>query len=359
MPRDADILAMRKIGGMSNSAIADFYGLNQDSVRKRGNRAAEKPANHVHLIETLLASGGLRSTAEERLQIKTEEHAAAFEASQEELRKRGGVARIVWTGDAHFPTVRLDALDLALQIIADLQPDYVITLNDLFNNSTHGKHPKFDRPEETAWARDVELAVETVSFWHGGILHFAPNAKLLGLMGNHDRWMIYDLWERRDMPFSASNALWFWECMEEQGVILPIFDPMRENILQMSPGLKLVHGVSAASRDTTVASATLNRCAGSAYTNDQGVFYHTCSGHVHRDFKVNMFGVSHTNFGTLGTLDPAYMKHRPNGWTLGIGVIEYEPGGRWVESEPVRFTPDGNSLRAHFRGRRFTTELRK
>lgn len=338
--RDSDLLYYHRQYRVTAETLAAQFNLSVASVRGRLSRAAADPATNLQVMRRLMENPEAETASYQEIQRKTRAAQNRLDALLNE-REQDRIV-ILWTGDVHLPNTRHDAAELTVQIAAAYKPDIVITMNDLFDNGMFGAHTNYDKPKQKQWSKDFYRVNQTAASWHAA-LRSASGGQLVGLMGNHDVWALRFLMERDD-PLNDIDALVWYNMLESQGVLLPSFDPREENVIKVSPGLKLVHGVSASANNLSLAASTLNKLSGTDDTGDSGIFYNTAAGHVHRDFEVEMYGVTHWNFGCLSK-NPSYMKHTPH-WNLGVGIIYAGRNTRKVTAERIRFTRNGSELRA-------------
>jgi hypothetical protein len=356
---DFEFLRRHLTTGERGERLAEFFNVTPSAARGQLSRAYNSPMNRRAGFEILRNTTPLTSTTQRLIDETVTTNKTAFEERLQKDALEGGYKRLFWFGDLHWGGsggARLDTLELAFMIAEDAKADYWTALNDFFDHAQYSRHEDRRTLSEKIWDADPALAGRTFAFTVAQMKAVAPNSRPLDLWGNHDRWALLSYYQRQDGSNDYAIAS-FFITLRNAGVDVTHFDPYRENVIKLSPGLKIVHGISASGNDHSVGKATIEALAGSAETGDSGISYNTASGHVHRDFITDYAGVRHYNFGTLGTLHPNYLKHKPNKWQWGVGVIDYDPAGRTVQGEPIRFVAQGKRLTATWRGKHYETAL--
>ena len=125
MTSDLNLYRLHHVDGLSYIDIAAKYELDPDSVRGRISRVSL--ADRMRLMEDIATKAPLENTflAKQREIIARSE--AEFESRQETLQIYDGEApyTAVFVSDLHLPYTDWKAAQLALEIISDLQPDFV------------------------------------------------------------------------------------------------------------------------------------------------------------------------------------------------------------------------------------------
>jgi hypothetical protein len=87
-------------------------------------------------------------------------------------------------GDVHFPWENAATLERIYEIVAEVQPDAVVQMGDLFDLYSASKYP---RSHNLMTARDEKLQgrAKAVAFWDR-VRSAAPRAERYQLLGNHD-----------------------------------------------------------------------------------------------------------------------------------------------------------------------------
>lgn len=353
MTTDYDIRRLHIVEGWSKEEIADMLRHSNSSVRGRVSRASIEA--RVAIARELAETQPLTNTGVERQKAVLRRSMAAFEAKQLELQARGGMASGVFISDTHIPYAHWAAMTLALHIVEYVQPDYISAMNDLFDFEGYGRWGDDRSPAQRLWSDDIENGLAVADEIHEAYHRVAPEALLLQVQGNHDNWMYHHIRTVSRNGFSEHNIAQFMEKLEAQGVAQFVDGAnKKENIVQLSPGLKWVHGISASVNNRTVAQATVNACAGRG--EEEGIFFNTVAGHTHRSHETSANGVTHWNSGALCSHDPRYLKHRPR-WDTAIVVNRFDPKSRYTEGTVIKFRERGGHLTARYDGVEFDTPL--
>ena len=246
---------------------------------------------------------------------------------------------------------------MLLQILEFFSEDiaYYSSMNDLLDFEEHGQWEQLPHEQKNMFYSNIQNTYTLIKIVTMAVKRKIPHAQLIGLTGNHDIRILNAL-RGNTTGHSERLVLEYMSVLKELGILQFANGTKREPIVQISDGLKWVHGVSAAKNDSTIIKNTIEQCAGSDLTLDAGILYHTVSGHVHRPFLGTHMGVTHANSGCGCSLDPQYMKHVSNRWRLGIVITEFEVDGRGVDSTPVTFTRRGNELVTSYKGVPFRTQ---
>jgi hypothetical protein len=355
MPTDYQIRRMHVIDGWSKETIADMLGHSADSIRGRVSRA--DLADRVKIIQELAEKQPLKNLGVEKQHDIIRRSERAFALKQEELKARGTMATAIFVSDLHVPYLNYPALQLMLEIVAEIKPDYYSAFNDFFDFEGYSSWDDNRPPAARLWSDDIWNAIAVAREIHAALDRVAPEMTKLQVQGNHDNWMYHHIRSTSKNGFSEhSIATFMWE-MEQQGILqFSNGANKQENIVQLSPGLKWVHGVGASKSPLAVAKSVQDACAGREDTGDEGTYYYTVSGHTHRPFELPINGVKHWNSGTLGTHDPHYMKHRPH-WGTAIVINRFDPNSRFTVGEVVEFKRRGGHLVARYDGVDFDVPL--
>ena len=347
MTSDLNLYRLHHVDGLSYIDIAAKYELDPDSVRGRISRVSL--ADRMRLMEDIATKAPLENTflAKQREIIARSE--AEFESRQETLQIYDGEApyTAVFVSDLHLPYTDWKAAQLALEIISDLQPDYVSGYNDLFDFTGYGRWLDTRPPAAQLWDDNIDNAIKTSAEWHRSIKRFSPDSLILQVLGNHDKWLFQYLRTERN-GFTEKNVYDFMAAMEQQGVLqFTNAETNAENVVTISPGLKWVHGASTAMLLSTVGKNTIERMG------ENGVYFNTVSGHTHRSGEIKHLGVKHWNAGKLCIDNMSYLKH-PGNWDTGIVVNEFWATTREARGTVVDFKRRGSTLTAEYKGVKYT-----
>lgn len=321
------------------------------TIRRGRKKLAQEVASAADFHATLNKAPSYTTPSEDRQSAVIARSRAAFQnwqAQQEQF------VKLTFVSDVHLPYQDDRAINLLCQIIADYKPDVRVALSDVFDFQEYSKNWADARsPASRLWASDIQNAVDL----HGNFIRMLDSAHPavnVGVMGNHDRRLIHFL--KQDAGSAADITIaWWMEELEKQGVWQFTRDATQENIVQMSPGLKLVHGVSASADASTVAKKTIQKCGGNLGSGDAGVFYHVAFGHDHRFIIREYNGVMAMGAPCLCYLNPHYAKHPPN-WHQGVLLIRYDPNGRMVAPDYIQFYEQGKKRIAFWGDRQYTSD---
>lgn len=318
----------------------------ESSIRGRISRATL--GDRVAIAKELANRQPLFNEGDERQKAVIRRSEAKLEEFQAGLRERGTIATGIFRSDMHLPYTNWPALHLYLLLVENIQPDYISGLNDFFDHTGYGRWPDTRTPAAKLWDNDIVNALRTAREIHAAERKAAPGHLNVGVAGNHDIWLFENLRKVAQSGYSEHNVAHFMEEMEKQGVLqFTAGVNKRENIVQLSPGLKWTHGQSAAANIQSVAKAVQNLCRGR--DEEEGIFFYTVGGHTHRAGEVHLNGVKHWNSGTLGTEDPHYMKAKPH-WNVAVVVNRFDPNSRYTEGDIVEFKRRGGHLVARYDG---------
>lgn len=358
MVTKAEMLYQHVIEGISREDLVDLHDTNMDRVRGTLSKAwadADTVENTLTSAITHFNGQGSYRLGQQNI---IDDSTRTFEDHRASLKETGGTYLAVFSSDKHLPYVRVDAFMLELQILEAIgeKVAYWSSLNDMFDFAEHGKWDVEPHEMNAIYQSDIGYVLRLADIIHMAVKRRAPYALLLGLTGNHDIRIFRRL--RKEMDgYSEKRVLEFMTEMQRQGVLMFSNSSQVEPIIRLSDGLKWVHGISASKLDSTITKNAIEKAKGSPITGDEGVLYHTVSGHVHRSFVNNYMGVTHANAGCGCSLTPSYMKHEP-AWNLGIVISEFDAGGRGVNSVPVDFIEKGNELIAQYKGQHFSVPLK-
>lgn len=258
------------------------------------------------------------------------------------------------------------AMDVALQVVRELQPDVIVNLGDVVDLPEFSRHP-----QEPGFARTTQRSIDRAHSWLAEQRANSPEAQIVLLEGNHDRRLEKAIVQNAQSAFGLQRAnvpeswpvlsLPFLLRMDEIGV--EYIEGYPANIFWINDNLACIHGHKARSGGSTAA----------AVVNDErsSIIF----GHIHRIEMQHQTrrirSGSRTNLATcpgcLCRIDGAVpgfksstdIYGRPvqswENWQQGIAVVSYEEGDGpfHVELVPIH---SGTCL---FRGKTYTasTEL--
>lgn len=358
MVTQAEMLYQHVIEEFSREQLKEIHDTPMDRIRGTLSKAWDNPKAVEHILETAIKDYKGQSSYRLAQQNIIDKARNELHQHREILRERGGSYLAVFASDKHLPYIRTDAFMLELQILDDIGKAvaYYSGLNDLYDFGIFGKWVDEPNEEVSMWTSDIQYLLRLSGIIYKAVQRKAPYAKILGITGNHDKRILQHF--RKEMDgYSEKRVLEFMQELEAQGLLWLTNSSKVEPIITLSDGLKWAHGVSASKLDNTVSKNTIEKAQGRPETNDEGVLYHTVSGHLHRSFKGNYMGVTHANSGCGCHLTPAYMTHEPQ-WNLGIVISEFDASGRGVYSTVVDFKQEGNALTAVYNGKKYQVEAK-
>lgn len=373
MPSDKELYLHHKVNGESYQDIADAFNLNVDSVRSRINRVPLSV--QVQAAQKLSTLRPLKSPAVLRQEAVVDRCQYIFSAMQETLKARGRPFYAVFISDLHIPNTNWAAVELATQLIIACQPAYISAMNDLFDFQGYSNWGDNRTAAERLWSSDLETAYAVTRHLYDLWRKAAPDSMLLQVQGNHDNWLFNYLRNKVAEGIGERVIADFMEEMETQGV--KMLSRHGQNVVKISPGLKWLHGISAAKNMSTVAKNTLQAMRGEG--DEAGIWYNTVAGHTHRALNGYQHGgVRHWNSGTmmqyssdltttgtglLITADgnqslefPTYLKNKPH-WDTGIVINLVDPNSRQVGGWYIDFYREGDALCAIWEGNKYKVQL--
>lgn len=314
----------------------------------------------------LLEQGGLLRTntptyvspSQERLTTFMDNCHKVFLKDLQQDKRRNEPTRLLYISDEHAPYDDPRVRNLLCKIGSEFKPHYRTVWNDGFDFQEYTTRWVDSRsPAAKLWTSDIQNAIDYQCAIQDEYDDAMPETRKLPLPGNHDiRLQVY-LQERSENTRDFVLAE-FYEQLYDR-VRMPLFS-LEENIIQMSPGLKLIHGVFAAQNRGNTASKHLKLLAGKSYEEDSGVFYNSVHGHTHRAYVHEEFGVTCYVSGMACRVDdsyPFYIKCKRPDWDQAAVLVTYLPNERRVAGEILRFFPKGgNKLACIWRGNQYVSD---
>lgn len=146
------------------------------------------------------------------------------------------------------------AMDVALQIIADVQPELIVNLGDLVDLPEFSRHP-----QEPGFARTTQRSIDRAHEWLASQRASSPEAKIVLLEGNHDRRLEKAIVQNAQSAFGLQRA-----CVPESWPVLSLPFLLRmddidveyiegypANIFWINDNLACVHGHKTRSSGST------------------------------------------------------------------------------------------------------------
>lgn len=229
------------------------------------------------------------------------------------------------------------AMAVALQVIADLQPDLIVNLGDFLDLASFGKYlqePGFANTTQKAINRGYRFLVEQKTA--------SPNAEMVLLEGNHDQRLLRSIMVNSIAAFGLHRAekpdnwpvlsIPFLLRLDELGVTFVDGYPGGE--FWINDNLRCIHGVKVRSNASTADAVVKEERVSSIF------------GHIHRiEMQYKTVNTRHGfktrlafSPGTLARIDGAVPStnggvdswgkpvKRYENWQQGVGVVYYEDG---------------------------------
>ena len=252
------------------------------------------------------------------------------------------------------------AMDLAMQIVTELQPDVIVNLGDLVDLPEFSRHP-----QEPGFARTTQRSIDRAHNWLAQQRASSPEAEIVLLEGNHDRRLEKAIVLNAQSAFGLQRAnvpeswpvlsLPFLLRMDELNI--QYLEGYPANIYWINDSLACIHGHKTRSGGSTAAAVVGDERSSIIF------------GHIHRiEMQHQTRRVrsgSRTNLaacpGCLCRVDGAVPGFKAStdiygrsvqsweNWQQGIAVVYYEEGEGFfhVELVPIH---DGTCI---FRGKTY------
>lgn len=231
----------------------------------------------------------------------------------------------VFISDVHIPYTDWTALNLALQIIHDFDPDYITGLNDVFDFQEYGRWQDLRSPAARLWDSDIQNPLNAHGAYMRMLKDAAPNAVVEGIVGNHDSRM-YRYLREQATSLSDWTTKHFIAELSKQGLVV---STLREEPRYLTGSLVLTHGTFATANVGTTAAKTVEAYGTKQYADESGKYYNTIAGHDHRVYVIPANGVTAYGNGCLCRTDMDYLKTPPN-WQLGITLFYSNDNKTWA-----------------------------
>lgn len=332
--------------------IASDLNFQYDSVRGRLSRARHDTKARAALVKVLAQNApNIPLSVKRQLDVMAKSQAEFEMWSDTDADRRG-----MFVSDLHAPYTRFDAYELTLQIMEWFKPHAVTALNDGLDNKGYGQHEDNDAVYQQLWRGDFANARKLQSTMHSDFQSLmTDNGKLLGLMGNHDRWL-FDFWRKNDPQTAEAKIADYMESLYVEDGVLQFSRGLLENTIHLSDGLVWVHGISSSKNAMSRARNAL------AYYFNDGRAKSVVQGHLHDAFQiqgsqVGYRGVTFTQNGMQRNADPEWLHKNMPDWKLSVTLCEYNPA-RWEHDvHLITFEPKRDKLVAQFRGLEWTVNL--
>ena len=270
-----------------------------------------------------------------------------WQDAQVALQRLGRPVRLAKVADQHHPYADPAALDLAMQIVHEFEPDVLPALDDFFDFPSFSSFASARPAFKLRWDGNLENAVEHHRAVMASWSDVAPDAVMPSLMGNHER----RLWRylRKNASAASEYALGkFIEDLTSHGILFLGEDA---DELELSPGLIIMHGRYATKNTATALKNTMDL---------YGYHRNVLMGHIHRLASLTKSGADYTvtamASGCLTELRPHYNPRHQN-WQHGIALAYYDSNSRDTALYNVEFIRSGGYLRAFWNQKEFRSKL--
>jgi len=159
--------------------------------------------------------------------------------------------------DDYDPFHDEQAMNVAMQIVAKLQPDVIVNLGDLVDLPEFSRHP-----QEPGFARTTQRSIDRAHSWLAQQRASSPDAEIVLLEGNHDRRLEKSIVQNSQSAFGLQRAnvpkswpvlsLPFLLRMDELNI--QYLEGYPANIYWINDGLACIHGHKARSGGSTAAA---------------------------------------------------------------------------------------------------------
>lgn len=361
MPTDRQIFISRHTDYADVKRDADVakymavkYDMSEDGLRGTISRS-NTVANRLALTKALTNPQDVDPSVKTQKRI-IEQSNKWFNAQQTWLETLLREAVGVFISDKHNPYSRHDAWELTIQILDDMpQVDYISVQNDWNDNRGYGRWDDTRSAREKVWSQDFEYSLRLELNDYATLKMVAPNAMLLAIMGNHDKWLYK--YHRTQNPQGAEYEIAsLMQKLHDAGV-QQFTRGFHENALRLSEGLIWVHGLWSAKRSTSNARNAVRKFTKNGVASSV-VFGHTHRGSITDGRDIDINGITIVNNHSLcRNTDIEFIQlGTANDWTLGMTVCYFSPESRDTRFDLIQFHERGSELVAHYNGKRYTTE---
>lgn len=258
---------------------------------------------------------------------------AGIAASEERIPSE--VTKVFWKTDEHVPFHDMQAIELAMKICSDFDPDILPAGSD---GMDHYSISKYDKDPGRLKAGGLQDEIDIWKSIERGWNQAAPNAERLMILGNHEERLTKYIWKHPELHGLDALSVKNLYGLDGLGI-------------KQAPNNEIVvfntlfhHGERVSKYSAYTAKAELEDLA---YGMDS-ITGHTHRGGIH--FRTTVHGIRQSIEGfCLCDLEPPYMT-RPN-WQQGVVLAEITAHS--AHYEPVPFIRDGSRLVARWRGKEY------
>jgi hypothetical protein len=298
-------------------------------------KAAHNATVELRLVEPV-------APRKNRPQLEAEGH-DRWEAERARIRGLKRWARLAFVSDQHRPYHDPYAVELALRVVEDFDPDVMPGLSDWFDFKPYRRTTEGNAIFNTIWPEGLGQAVDEHGRWMREVKDAAPRAVFPSILGNHGFWLFRFL-EANARGVSDYALVHFIEELIGQGLIWMGSDL---DEIELAPAFMMLHGRYATKNLNTTVKNTWE-----LYGNQCSVV----AGHAHRDIAMTkrgkLYNIEGAISGCLCTLKAHYSRHQTM-WTQGVVLAYYDPNGFGVNLHKVSFSPSGGDLVAHWANKEY------
>lgn len=217
--------------------------------------------------------------------------------------------------DIHYPEHSVESIDLVKQVIADIQPNYVVYQGDQLDlavishwNKDKKRKVELKRLKEDYVGFDKEIMTPIEKITN-------RKTKFVWVIGNHEDWV---------QQYLDKNP-------ELEGIIEPeVCLNLKKRGYEIVPlnghyklgKLSVIHGLYTNKYHAAKTSEVFSKSV---------CYGHTHAPQTHSNVKAMDVTDYHAAYGLgcLCNLSPSYMKNRPSAWIHGFGVVYIFPNGNF------------------------------
>lgn len=231
----------------------------------------------------------------------------------------------------------VDAMNVALQIVQDVQPDLIVNIGDFLDLPSFSKYK-----QEPTFQRTTQAAVNTGHTWLGEQRSNAPDAEIILFQGNHDIRLEDQIMNHLAAAYGLQRANlpeeWpvlsvpYLLRLEELGV--QYIDGYPANSYWVNDRLVCIHGSKVRSTGSTAAAEVDDERVSVIFGHIHRIEQHFKTRNVRGGVRIN----SATSPGCLSRIDGAVPStkggtdsfgrplKRYENWQQGIAVVQYDEG---------------------------------
>lgn len=253
------------------------------------------------------------------------------------------------------------AMDVAMQIVRDVQPDVIVNLGDLVDLPEFSRHP-----QEPGFARTTQRSIDRAHQWLAQQRASSPDAQIVLLEGNHDRRLEKAIVQNAQSAFGLQRA-----CVPDSWPVLSLPYLLRmddigveyvegypANIFWINDNLACIHGHKTRSGGSTAAAVVGDERSSIIFGHIHRIELQHQTRRIRSGSKNNLAACP----GCLCRIDGAVpgfkastdIYGRPvqswENWQQGIAVVSYEEGDGFFHVELIPI----HSGTCIFRGKTYT-----